>query len=555
LLHGAGWIFGNLLNSGNVTPGDAPGTIGMTGDYLQSPTGTLSILLDRKGHSLLQVLGRASLGGTLQLVPLDNFSLQPGDKITILTANQGVIGKFANVIDPYPKGTISDPTVVYSTYGVALETESFSHFASTQNLTPNEKAVAGNLDRVTHDPRAETMLSYLDFRPLRELPSDFDRISPDALTSIFTIGTALATEQSLNLQRRTEDIRAGSSGFSAAGLAINGAGPSYSGGFGIGSGVAGPNGNDGKESKEIQPAAFTENRWGAFLSGTGEWVNVSGTDNARGYELTNGGFTLGIDYKVCPNFAIGLMGGYTGTTADLPDHGRVWVNGGNFGIYATFFQNPTPAPAPTMSKDSKEVAPAAPSVGGGFYADVAAMGGYSSYDTRRSGLAGTARGDTDGGNINALFGAGYDFNSGGLTFGPTASFNYTYTGTNGFTEHDSLAPLNIHGGQGESLRTAFGFKASYDCKLGNILFRPELRAAWQHEYGDNVYMLDSSFANGAGGNFAVSGPKLGRDSALIGAGFAVQFSERVSTYLYYDGELGRENYLSNSVTGGVRIAF
>jgi len=33
----------------------------------------------------------------------------------------------------------------------------------------------------------------------------------------------------------------------------------------------------------------------------------------------------------------------------------------------------------------------------------------------------------------------------------------------------------------------------------------------------------------------------------------VQFSERCSTYVYYDGELGRQNYQSSSVTGGIRL--
>ncbi|MDR3401602.1 MAG: autotransporter outer membrane beta-barrel domain-containing protein, partial [Chthoniobacter sp.] len=165
------------------------------------------------------------------------------------------------------------------------------------------------------------------------------------------------------------------------------------------------------------------------------------------------------------------------------------------------------------------------------------------------------RGDTDGGELNALFGMGYDIKKGGLTFGPTASFNYTYLGTSDFTEHGSLAPLNIHGGKGESLRTAFGIKASYDWKVGGILIKPEIRASWQHEYGDAAYALDSSFANGAGNSFLVNGPQLGRDSALLGAGFAIQCSERCATYFYYDGELGRKNYQANSVTGGLRVAF
>ncbi len=66
---------------------------------------------------------------------------------------------------------------------------------------------------------------------------------------------------------------------------------------------------------------------------------------------------------------------------------------------------------------------------------------------------------------------------------------------------------------------------------------------------------NASFANGAGHNFLVHGPTLGRDSLLLGAGFAIQCSERYSTYFYYDGEFGRSNYDRNAVSGGVRIAF
>jgi outer membrane autotransporter protein len=448
---------------------------------------------------------------------------------------------------------------IYGPYSTTLEFTqgSFEDFASGEHLTPNQYAVAEALDRAVAEGENKKLIRFLDNEWLKDLPSDFDRIAPEELTSIFTIGTSLAQVQSINIQRRTDDIRSGSSGFSAAGLALNGSGPSYSGAF---TGVAGPSGNDGKESKAVKNVvAPEENRWGVFLSGTGEWVSVGDTDNARGYDLSSGGFTLGVDYKVTPNLAVGLAAGYTGTTADLVDRGRVWVNGGKLGLYATYFQTAPVAAAPTMSKDSskdsKEVQAPSYNVAKGFYADVAVFGGYNSYDTRRSALQGEARGDTDGGELNVLFGAGYDFKKGAFTFGPTASFNYTYIGINGFTERDSLAPLDIHGGDGESLRTAFGAKASYDWKVGGILIKPELRVAWQHEYGDRTYTLDSNFANGGGGTFTVSGPRTGRDSLLVGAGFAIQCSERCSTYFYYDGELARTNYESHAVTGGFRFAF
>ena len=85
--------------------------------------------------------------------------------------------------------------------------------------------------------------------------------------------------------------------------------------------------------------------------------------------------------------------------------------------------------------------------------------------------------------------------------------------------------------------------------------RPELRAAWQHEYGDETYDIDASSANGGGGNFLVSGPEIGRDSLIFGAGVAVLFSETFSTNVYYDGEFFRDNYNRQGVSGGVRVAF
>jgi outer membrane autotransporter protein len=520
-------VLGNLVNMATLSPGNSPGTIIVGGNFQQVKGGTLNIeVASPSAFDQLLVTGKAKLGGNLDVSLLDGFTPKKGAKFTIISAGK-VSGEFNSVDAPVWDLLTLRP--FYGRHTVTLEAV-INSFDALPGLTPNQHAVAQNLDKIIFDPRAAGLLNFLYGRDLSDLPRQFDRIAPEELTSIFTMGMSLSNMQSLNLQQRADNIRSGINGFSAQGFSLSGAAPSYSGNFDIGGGVAGPNGDDGKEVKETKEVVPHENRWGAFVTGTGQWVNVSSTDNARGYDLTSGGFTLGVDYKVCPNFAIGIAAGYTGTSADLTDHGRVWVNGGKFGLYATTFA-------------------------GGWYADVAAFGGYNSYDTRRSAIQGDARGDTDGGEVDALFGTGYDFKSGGFTFGPTASFNYTYVGMNGFTENGSLSPLNIHGGNADSLRTAFGAKVSYDCKCHGVIIRPELRVAWQHEYGDTTYNLASSFANGAGGAFTTAGPRLGRDSVLVGAGFAVLFNDRCSTYIYYDGELGRENYESNAVTGGFRIAF
>ncbi len=534
LLGGIGTIGGRLVNSGIVSPGDpvgTPGKLTVRGDFVQSSGGALHIDVGGRmpgEFDLLDIRGAAALKGAVRLNRLNGFQLEAGDRIVFLTASDGVTGTFAREENDFSTGTMVSGRVVYGADDAALEAvqESFEDVedligkefpGEKRELTPDESVVAKVLDSIVDDPRAEGLIAYLDGRSLPELPGDFDLIAPEELTAIFQISVSLANVQALNLQQRMSDLRNGASGFSAEGWSINGTESALDGKL-----------KDDKESK----AAFVpspDNRWGIFVTGIGEWVNVDGNSNAAGYDITTAGFTLGVDYKVTPNFVVGVNAGYANSGADLANGGQLWVNGGKLGLYTTYFT-------------------------GGFYVDAAVNGGYNSYDTKRVALQGDARGSTDGGDLNVLFGTGYDWRLGSLTMGPTATFQYTYVGLDGFTEHGSLAPLRYGYQDADSLRSAFGFKASYDWKLGKVFIRPGIRAAWQHEFGDDPYTFDSSFANGAGNTFTVAGPQISRDSALIGAGVSVQFNECLMAYLSYDGQLGN-NYQSQTVSGGLRIGF
>ncbi len=525
LLGGTGSVGGNVTNAGIVSPGDSPGTLAVNGNYVQASAGTLRIEIAGPApaeHDLLAIGGSASLGGTLQLLQLNNFTLRRGEKVIFLTAGGGVNGVFATVDNPFTTGTILEAQVVYQPNAVSLELVQ-GLFAGLGGLTLNQQAVANNLDQVVSDPRGTALIDFLDQEPLGNLPNDFDLIAPEELASIYEISFSQSTVQSINLQRRMDDIRAGSNGFSAAGFAPKVIGK-----------VHGKD-SDGKTILEESPApAFVsspENRWGIFVTGAGEFVNVGDEDfNARGYDITTGSFTLGVDYRVTSNFAVGLNAGYARSDADLVDGGRVTVDGGKLGLFATYFS-------------------------GGFYLDGAVGGGWNNYDTRRAALLGDARSETDGGEFNALIGTGYDWKCGGWSFGPTATFQYSYVGINSFTENGSLVPLNFPDQNENSERSTLGLKISHQCKVGPVIIKPELRAAWRHEFGDTAYPIDSRFASGAGSPFTVHGSAIGRDSALIGAGVAAQWNARTSTYLYYDGQLGRSNYDSHNISGGMRISF
>ncbi|MBV8101755.1 MAG: autotransporter domain-containing protein [Verrucomicrobia bacterium] len=525
LLAGTGLIGGNLVNNGMVNPGDAPGTLTVRGNYTQSPSGTLSVQIAGLApgqYSLLLVDGHASLAGTLRLTALNGFKLQVGNQLTFLIANGGVSGAFTTIENPFVSNTIVKADVVTLASSVQIVGTQGNFVLAACN--PNNVSVARALNSAVGAPQASALITYLDNQPFNTLCSDdFTAISPEKLTSVYSVGISLANVESANLERRMDEIRLGSHGFDGTAFTINGGPPSFT------DGLAGPSGVEGKSGPSV-PAPIPENRWGFFANGLGQFIHVDGTEGASGFDLQTGGVTLGADYRIGSNFAIGLTADYAHTGVDLVDNSNIDVNSGKFGLYTTVFGN-------------------------GFYLDGAVTGGWSGYDTHRTALLGNANGSTDGADLNVLVDSGYDWTKGDLNIGPTATFQYSYVGFNAFTETGSLAPLRYADQSVDSIRTSFGMKASYNWKIGAVLVKPELSAAWQHEYSDSAYSIVANFANGAGDSFAVTGPRIGRNSLLLGAGVSVLLSDRVSTYVYYDGEHGRTNYQSNAVSGGVRITF
>jgi uncharacterized protein with beta-barrel porin domain len=527
-LGGHGTIGGNLINNGTVGQITSPGTLTVLGNYTQNAGGTLKIAvggLAPSQHDTLAVNGHVTLGGTLQLVSLGGFTLQPGNQITFVTAQNGVSGSFANVQNNLiATGTIVQPRVITLANAVVFEGTQGS-FANTPGVatTPNQLAVAKALDSAAGDPREAALFAFLNSQPVANLPNDLNLISPQQLGSFHATGTAQGNTQIASLSGRMANIQAGSTGFSSAGFAINGATASFGEGF---AGVSGPEGKSG-------PAVFAptpDNRWGVFLTGIGEFTNVGTTPNATGYDVNTGGFTMGVDYRVCPYFAIGLTAGYAHSTVNLDAGGDIDVNSGKLGLYATAFSQ-------------------------GFYLDTAISGGPTGYNSRRAALQGTASGSTNGGDFDFLVAVGYDWKYNGLTIGPIASFQLGYVGIDAFSESGSLAPLKFPDQNFESERTGFGGRVSYDWKIGHVTVIPEFRATWVHEYGDTAFSIVAGFASGAGNSFTVTSAETGRDSLAIGAGVSVIWNERVSTYVYYDGEVARTNYQYNAVTGGVRITF
>jgi autotransporter-associated beta strand protein len=540
-LRGIGEIGGNVTNRSLVVPGDAAslGTLTIGGNYTQTEQGTLGIrLASTSKYDQLSVGGDAALSGTLAVEYMRRFHAKPGDVFNIIETQTGVTGQFSQfVVTNANTRPLLALEVVYQPDSVLLKVDqrSFSTVLGnayssevTNGALSNEMSVAHALDKLAAEKPSNDLILRLDsLSSLPKVASALNLISPEDFAAIFNAGIAISNVQVDNIERRLEEVRMGATGFSDSGLVstdLHGA-QNYDN---SGKNVLLPDGKVVANKEMYAPTTESAQRWGFFAAGVGEFTDIENTGPARGSEFTTGGVTVGADYRLSDHFVLGATMGYANTTSDLNAGGRLNIDSGKGSLYATAYDN-------------------------GFYLNGIVGGGDSSYSTRRGTFGGIAQGDTTGEDVNALIGTGYDHHIGAFTVGPVASIQYTEVNIHGFTEKGSLAPLHFNSQSQDSLASNLGARASYALKVGSVIVTPEIRAQWQHEYLDDRAGIGSSFEGG--NSFTVYGPHIGRDSLVLDAGSSVQLTSHWSVFAFYSADLGRQNYTSQSINGGVQLSF
>jgi autotransporter-associated beta strand protein len=522
-------VTGGALQAGGVNM-----RINVGGNYTQGAGGELDLRIGGTAAGAFDqvaVTGTASLAGRLSVNAVNGYVPKVGDSIPIITSGGARTGTFGQVtgnllnnpmvklnVDYFSNKVVLDfvqgsfstlpsafvPTPIVAPNGVIIGVEETP--IKFIQLTPNEKAVAFALDHVSKNGRSAKLLNFLDSLPITSLPGAFDLIAAPEYGAIYEISRATAKMDATSVENRLDEVHAST----------------------IPTSVAGPAGPvDDKGSKEVLPPP--QDRLSVFVNGSGEFVTVGDSFNAAGYNFDSGAATLGIDYRFNEHFVAGVLVNYTGTSGDLSEGGRINANSFHGGVYASVF-------------------------GGGAYVNAFVGGADSNYDITRAGLGSSVHGDTDGADFNALIATGYDFHAGGATFGPVGSFQYTYTGVDSFNESGSLDPLHINSGHGDSFLTNVGLRATYDWHIGSMVLVPEVRATWQHEYGDVFDEISATMLLGSPA-FTVTSSPLGRDSLVLNAGFTLQITPLLSAYAFYNGELARTNYQANDVLVGIRYSF
>jgi outer membrane autotransporter protein len=273
-----------LTNDGVVMPtglNGSPGTLTENGNYQQGANGVLDIGIGGSQPSQadeLKINGAEKLNGTLELASLNNFHVSPGDTYEITSATGGTTGKFTRVVDTVnttglTRADIIAPNGVVVTY----LPPGFGAVDLTTSTRLPATLTAGELNSV--------LVPVLD-------------PNVEQLAAPFDIWFSLANTQRFNLEARFDDVIAGSTGFVSN---VTYPTPPPTGKeVTEGKGVV-----PGKETKEAPPLPPAPGcRWGVWVTGYGDFVDVDDEGLAKGYNYTTGGVTVGIDYRVTDHFVV-----------------------------------------------------------------------------------------------------------------------------------------------------------------------------------------------------------------------------------------------------------
>jgi uncharacterized protein YhjY with autotransporter beta-barrel domain len=305
-------------------------------------------------------------------------------------------------------------------------------------------------------------------------------------------------------------------------------------------------------------------RFGVFANGDFSFGDRDTTLNESGYDFHTFGVTAGADYRFTDNFVLGVALSYQSTGANLdrsvttmnglpaiaPDGGNLDVRSFSVSLYGTYY------------------------VTNRFYVDGIVTLGWNDYAIDRIiryGLAAapdvevtridqTAQGDTNSNQYAFSFGAGYEFHSGGFTFGPLGRVDYTRIDIDGYQE--TIANTNpgfgwalAYDSQGvESLLTFLGGDVSYAISTGLGVLLPQLRFEWAHEFLNDSRTITAWFVGDpAQQRIRTSTDDPDRDFVNLAVGLAATFPHGVSAFVNYETVLALDNVTRHSITLGVRV--
>lgn len=275
------------------------------------------------------------------------------------------------------------------------------------------------------------------------------------------------------------------------------------------------------------------NSTGVWMQGFGFRGNQDVRKSVDGYSADAYGFAIGADRLVNNNTSLG--GAFSYANSSIDDKGVNYGNRTQIDSYqATLYSS--------MLLDN-------------WYLNGALGLGKHNYDSKRLVLGADVIGSHEAWQYTAKIDAGLPVKVGSATVTPVASLTYSRLNQDAYTE-SGVSALAIRGSDTNSFRSGLGAKALIPLHEGDVKTALELRAIWNHEFGNTEQNTTANFIGG-GSEFTASGVSTARDGADLGASLRLSGSDNVmkqSLLLSYDAEI-KDQYFSQTVLLQARFDF
>lgn len=533
-LTGTGTVGAVFANRGMVAPGDSVGALRVAGNYTQTASGGLTIeVASVTASDVLAVSGVADLDGLLKTVWLGSTVPKPNIRFASFLTAANIVGGFS-CLSTYISPTLKFmPQYTADNKEVYLVTErDYKNPYLQSSLNANQRAVSAMLSPLANSAAGDldTVFSAIDSLFTNEqVAAAFDSLMPVSGAAQTIMSSRAAVFQAGQAAGRLEELRSGVHGFSFSGLDI--IDRELSRHYDRRPILLATSGDDlrGMSTRETDP------RWGVFARGSLILGDQKSTPEQKGYDFKNGGFALGMDYRIARRMIAGAMFGYNDSRASVNDAGsKVAMEGYAASLYGSVF-------------------------GDVLYGDFQLSYGWNHYDNTRRivfpGIDRTAVSSPSGNQLSAYGGTGCNFRKGNWTLGPMLTLQYIRLQAGDYTETGAGAlSLHIDRNTVKSILGSAGGQVSWRWEEDSIRLLPRLWAAWRHEFADTDQTTLASLAQ-TGSAFSVSVPGMESNYLAAGAGISMQWKDYAAFFFNYDVQFGQKNFWAQGVNAGVRIPF
>ena len=426
--------------------------------------------------------------------------------------------------------------------------------ADTKGLDANEEAVATSLndtcselenkpDRTAEEEDLWTTCQEVE-KEAKDgnegvVEEDLEALSADEVASQGTAAIEAATLQVNNVNTRLSTLRSGSRGLDVSGLHLNIKGQALPGVI-IDSLIKGE--LSGGAAGDVDDLSGS---WGIFINGNISFGDKEKTDKEAGFEFDAKGITAGIDYRLSTQAIIGIAAGVSTNESEFTDGSSgMELEGAHVMLYGTYYQSDH------------------------FYLDGLIKAAKNDFKThrrvsRRDDPFQEALSKTTGQEYSGSLSAGFEYNSGGLSYGPYGRISYTRVLIDAYTEtasnpgvKGSGSMLSLGDQSLDSATAAAGGQLSYAISHSRGVLTPQLRVEWGHEFSDKSREISAQFVHDpSSSRFVVATDQPDKDFVNLGLGISTVTAGGQSGFLEYETRLAQQDISQHWIRAGVRFEF